>query len=1090
MTRRIKCIFAFLYPKKYIMNTKPYFLYLIAIFLFQIQYLCAQKEPFVRFPAINPAGNMLSFSYQGDIWTVPIVGGKATRLTIHEGYESKPRWSFDGNQIAFQGNRFGNYDIYLVNKDGNSLKRLTHHSSSDVDPSWSPNNDIVFSTRRSYVQLERESEIYQLSPSESTPVRIMNGLGSGAVVSPDGSMIALMMGSCRITREAYNGPANRNIWVYHKANDTYHQITNFEGQDIYPRWGKDGDLYFLSTKNQKYNLYKVSIQSDGSLKPKSEKRLTNFKDDGIRYYDINSSGTVGVIERQNRIFKINLTSKKLTPISIKIPIDDRFDSYENKTFNSGLSDYSISPNGKFLALEIRGEIFVKQLHKEKARSINISNHPFNDHEPQWLNDTTILFISDRSGSYDIYQVQSNDPDESNIFKSLKHKVTRLMNTGEEETRLSVSPDYQKLAVARNRGQLLVYDIDSTGGLIDPITLLDGWSTPSGLAWSPDSKWLAYSLSDLDFNSEIYIHAADNKQGPVNVSMHPRGDYNPYWSADGSKLGFLSIRNNGDADVWFAWLNQIDWEKTKPDWEEEEESDKPRSGKDKPKETEVIIDFENIHQRLVQVTAFAGNESNLIINKKGDTFIFTTNGSGRQGSGGTPELKSIKWDGSGLKTILPNARIGNLSMGPKRDYLYYNSFNGGLNRLKGASGKPERLPYQAKMRIDHREERKQVFTDAWKTLNFGFYDPDFHGRDWTTLKQKYEPWARAASTKQDFMDMFNEMLGQVDASHMGMSGPTPEETQIERTGYLGVEVEPIANGVKIINIIPGSPGDKQNSKLKVGEIITAVNESPVSRQVNYFSLLNQKANDKILLSVTGLDGESREVVIRPASSVRREQYESWVKTQKELTDRYSNGRLGYIHIQGMNWPSFERFERELMASGNGKEGIVIDVRFNGGGWTTDMLMAVLNVRQHAYTVPRGAAKNLSKEHLMFKSNYPFGERLPLASWTKPSIALCNQNSYSNAEIFSHAYKHLGHGTLVGTPTFGAVISTGGARLMDGTFVRLPFRAWYVYHTEKNMEHGPAVPDIIVENPPDIKAKGEDLQLKKAVETLLQEIKMDK
>ena len=185
------------------------------------------------------------------------------------------------------------------------------------------------------------------------------------------------------------------------------------------------------------------------------------------------------------------------------------------------------------------------------------------------------------------------------------------------------------------------------------------------------------------------------------------------------------------------------------------------------------------------------------------------------------------------------------------------------------------------------------------------------------------------------------------------------------------------------------------------------------------------------------------------------------------------------------PSFERFERELMASGYGKEGIVIDVRFNGGGWTTDYLMAVLNVKQHAYTIPRGAAGSLN-ENPKFKNYYPFSERLPLSSWTKPSIALCNQSSYSNAEIFSHAYKHLGIGTLVGMPTFGAVISTGGKGLIDGSFVRMPFRAWYVKATGENMENGPAVPDVLVENAPDEKGKETDSQLKKSVEVLLSEI----
>ena len=209
-------------------------------------------------------------------------------------------------------------------------------------------------------------------------------------------------------------------------------------------------------------------------------------------------------------------------------------------------------------------------------------------------------------------------------------------------------------------------------------------------------------------------------------------------------------------------------------------------------------------------------------------------------------------------------------------------------------------------------------------------------------------------------------------------------------------------------------------------------------------------------------------------------------ERKIVDQLSNGKLGYLHIRAMGWSSFERFEREFTAQAYGKEGIVIDVRYNGGGWTTDFLMTVLNYKQHAYTIPRGAVENLETEKENFRQYYPFGQRLPYSAWTKPSIALCNQNSYSNAEIFSHAFKTLGIGKLVGIPTFGAVISTGGAGLIDGSYVRLPFRGWYVSGSGLNMENGPAVPDIIIHNDPDVKAQDEDQQLKAAVEALLKDL----
>lgn len=323
--------------------------------------------------------------------------------------------------------------------------------------------------------------------------------------------------------------------------------------------------------------------------------------------------------------------------------------------------------------------------------------------------------------------------------------------------------------------------------------------------------------------------------------------------------------------------------------------------------------------------------------------------------------------------------------------------------------------------------------------------------------------------------------------MGLYGSNAQkETQEETTGIIGIEGVALPQGFQISRVVMNSPADREESKLKKKDIITAVNQQEVSKSTNFFALMEGTANERTLLSVKR-GNEILELIIWPNTSLRSELYDEWVAERRKLVDNYSNNKLGYLHIQGMNWTSFERFERELMAAGYGKEGIVIDVRYNGGGWTTDYLMAVMNVDQHAYTVPRGAAENLSEEHKGFRENYPFGERLPLAAWTKPSIAICNQNSYSNAEIFSHAYKTLDLGTLVGTPTFGAVISTGAARLQDGSRLRLPFRAWYVKATDENMENGPAVPDVVVENPPAYKAKNIDPQLKKAVEQLLVEMK---
>lgn len=1056
-------------------------IYLLFCFLIgSVSFLQAQtNQTFATKPSVSPDGSQVAFSYQGDIWVMPFSGGATRRLTIHSGYESNPIWSPDGKSIAFSSNRFGNNDLFTIPTQGGQVKRLTYHSTNDLAGSW-VNNQIVFnSTRRAYRQIEWDVEIQAISANGGTPFRLMDALGVMPAQSPNGNLIAFVKGFCRTAREAYVGPANKDVWIYNLKTKKYTQITSHQSNEFQPLWGDDNTLYYIGAATGRYNIYRQKINADGSANGQTT-QLTKFTDDGVRYMGISRNGKI-VFERQISLYTMEANGGSPKKLRIQATGDNRFDSKEHKTYRNNISNYEVSPNGKYIALEIRGEIFIKPTQKDKRRATNVSKHAYRDRSAVWLNDSTVIFTSDRDGQYDLYLARSADKKQGSLYHTLKTEVVRLTNTKDDEQSPVLSPNRKKIAFQRGRGELVVANISSNGKLSGEKTLVNGWDAPGGVTWSPDSRWLAYALSDLNFNREVYIHAADNNKPPVNISMHPRSDQSPVWSRDGSKLAFISNRIN-DYDIWFVWLNQIDWEKSKRDREEGDYYDKPDTkAKKKAKGNKPIkIDFENIHNRVVRVTSLPGNEINFTVGPKGEKFYFVANSR----TSGRRDLYEVKWDGSKMKLLTKRGRnpIG-ISLAPKGNKLYF-LMRGTMQQmaLKGARIIP--LAHQAKMTIDHKKEREQIFEEAWRNLNVGFYDPDFHGQNFNLLKKKYKPWAMQASTTQDFREIANLMLGQLNASHMGLFGGNPEKTQRERTGLLGMEVQPVKEGVKVTRIVKNTPADKTNSKINKGDIITAVNGESITAGTNFYSLFTNTTNERVMLTVKGKGG-SREVIIRPTGDISNHLYEEWIRDKKALVAKYSNGRLGYIHIRGMNMSSFERFERELMASGYGKEGIVIDVRYNGGGWTTDYLMAVLNVRQHAYTIPRGAAKSL-KENQKFRNYYPYSERLPLSSWIKPSIAMCNEGSYSNAEIFSHAYKHLGIGKLVGQPTFGAVISTGRAGLIDGSFVRMPFRAWYVKATGKNMEHGPAVPDFLIKNVPDNRGKKEDTQLKKAVEVLLKQI----
>lgn len=1044
----------------------------------------AQSPLLLRHPAVNKDGSLIAFSFQGDIWTVASSGGKATRLTIHEAYEGNPVFSPDGKQIAFSGARFGNNDIFVMPTEGGMPKRLTVHAASDNIASWTLADQILFSTAREFRQIERPLEVYAISPKGGTEKRVLDVVGHDPVYSPDGRFIALVRGDINpVHREDYRGASNRELWVYDTRNKKYIQLPAFETNDILPQWGDARTLYFLSSNDGTYNLYRMRLDEAG--KASTPEKLTNTKDEAIRHFSISGDGSTIVYEKDMHLYLMKAGKGNGQPIAIQINPDERFDATESKMLSSGGSELAISPNGKLLAFSVRGEVFVKEADKEKSRSVNVSQHAYRDMSPAWLNDSTLLFCSDRKGgNFELYLARSADSKEGNLFKTLKREVVPLSNTPVDESNPVVSPDGKKLAWVRGRGTLVVADVDSIGTLRNEKILQDGWDTPGRIAWSPDSKWLAYALSDLYFNQEIFIHAADNSAAPVNISMHPRTDGQPVWSPDGSKLGFVSARNNRNNDIWFVWLKKADWEKATQDWQEAE---KPAAAaapaKGKSTVPPVQIDFDNIHERIVQVTSFPGEEGDLAISQDGETFFYTGSSSTARGR----DLYSIKWDGKDLKELTKGgSNPGQVQMDKEGKYVYFGRM-GSFSRLEARSGTQESLPFVVKMEIDYPAEREQVFEEAWRTIRDGFYDPKHHGYDWNALHDKYRDRCIQASTSNDFRDMFNYMLGELNASHMGLTAPDRAETQRESTGLLGVELAPSESGMRILRVIPESPAAKEESKLQVGEHIVAVNGNAYNASENFYELLQGTAGEKVLLEVRRADGTTREVTIRPVSSLSNALYEEWVADRKKLVAQYSGGRIGYIHVRGMDMPSFEVMEREFTAAGYGKDGIIVDVRYNGGGSTTDYLMAVLNYKQHAYTIPRGASENPEKDKLKFRDYYPTGERLIFAPWMKPSIALCNEGSYSNAEIFSHAYKTLGIGKLVGVPTNGSVISTGGRGLLDGSFVRLPFRGWFTKATDQNQELGPAIPDIIVPNSPDWIARGTDEQLKAAVDALMKEMK---
>jgi tricorn protease len=1032
--------------------------------------LLAEEEgiKLARYPAPSPDSKMLAFCFQGDIWIVPIDGGHASRLTVHPGYDALPLWSPDGKHIAFSSNRYGNDDIFLINITKGDTQQLTYFSNPDALSDWSTDGKyLIFSSNRDF-SYHRIPVLYKVSLEGGTPIKLIDALGYNGRISPDGKKLVFLRGRPAYYRKHYRGSDNTNLWLFDFDTKEYKQLTDHKGNDFWPMWASNGiSIFYVTDEDGVFNLWQLELETG------NKKQLTFYKEDGIRYAQISRDGKIIAYERERNIYTIPTTGGEGRPITIIAPADPQKNLIERKTMTTNAQEIAVSPDSKQIAFVVRGDIFV--MPEKGGKATRLTTHPARDYQICWSPDSKkLLFSSLRNGNLDLFVIISDEPDEPRLYKSLKHQIEQLTKDPLNEYSAQFSPDGEMIAFIKGNGNLWVMKSDGS----QPKLLLEGWDAPQ-YSWSPDSNWIAYSRVDNEFNSDIFIMPADGGKS-VNISRHPDDDFDPQWSKDGRRLSFVSRRTANQYDLWYVWLRKEDAEKTKEELKEEFEeakekiAEKKKEEKEKEKKIEVKIDFEDIHMRLQPVVQLPGDEIYFALSPDGKTYVLVSNAEGKM------DLWSVKWDGTKLKKLTTGGKNPSYIQFSKDGKKVYYLMQKGLIGSVAPDGKDAKtIGFNAKMKVNLRSEKMMTFDEAWQALNTRFYDPNFHGADWSAMKKKYRSWAVEASCAEDFYDVVLMMIGELNSSHMGIYAPSPEERVT--TGLLGAIFDETYQGpgMKIKRIVPKSPADEETSKLKAGEIILEINGTEITPNTNMYKLLNDTIGEKVLLKVAKDEKakDGREVVIKPVgySEFRNALYNEWVEQRRAIVDKLSNGRLGYLHIQAMDMPSLEMFEMELYSEVHDKDGLIIDVRNNGGGWTTDYVLAMLQVRRHAYTIPRDGEKG-----------YP-QDRLPLYYWDKPTALMCNEYSYSNAEIISHAFKSLKRGKLIGYPTSGAVISTGGTQLIDGSFLRLPFRGWYVISTGLNMEGNGAEPDIIVKEQPQDEAMLKDRQLEKAVEVLLQEIK---
>lgn len=716
---------------------------------------------------------------------------------------------------------------------------------------------------------------------------------------------------------------------------------------------------------------------------------------------------------------------------------------------------------------------------------------------------------------------------------------RTVVSGSEHARApDPSPDGKWLAYRRGAGELVLRNLaDDTERVVR-----GGWDT--GIQWrfSPDGRWIAFQQEDRDFNSDIWIVPADGSAEPVNVTRHPDSDSDPRWSADGRILAFRSDRVNNEADVWTVWLDKTLDSRTPAELEKyfKDAADKakkrkplgasrPKSGASEAKgdgaskdgaskddaandgaskdgaagdepagdskargadaerrtaarsEPPPVLSLDDAYLRVRRITTMPQSEGQLEMTPGGDRLVFT--GESRSDPDADDEdpgrgaLLSVKWDGTDQKRLGAGGSVRQITLtGDKVLALR----DGRLSTVPPGGGETKNVDFAASTQIDRGDQMRRRFLAVSRALGEGFYHPTMKGLDWNALTASYLELASAARTADEFDDVAARFIGELNASHLGVSSPPDATSERRAQGRLGVRSKPVDAGFELTAIFPDGPAARSATPLQVGDVIIAVAERPADRASTLESLFVDRTGQETVVRIrrTGADGAVAELdtIVVPIGAGEQSAlaYRATRLANAAEVERLSDGRIGYIHIQGMSQPSLDEFERDLYAAAEGKEGLIIDVRNNGGGWTADRLLASIMAPVHAYTVPRGADPE-------YRLGYP-RDRLFIQRYPLPMSMLANEKSFSNAEIVAHAFKTLKRGTLVGETTHGGVISTGAVRLLDGTSVRMPFRGWYLPDGTDMENHG-AVPDLRVPQTPQDESANVDAQLRRAVEELL-------
>ncbi len=1060
-----------------------------------------EEAHWLRYPAISPDGQTILFNYMGDIYKVPVNGGIATPLTLSDSYEYSGVWSNDGSKIAFASDRYGNFDVFIMPSSGGEATRLTYHSNNE-EPECFTNDDgsVVFSGTRQDLYTDVQfplsllTELYKVPVSGGRVSQILTSPALDATFSPDGNKLLFhdRKGYEDIWRKHHTSSIARDVWEYDLVKKEYTKLTSFAGEDRNPVFdGNNNDFYYLSEESGSFNVRKSSLSD-----PATSVAVTDFKNDPVRFLTRSKSGIL-CFSYDGDIYTLKPGGQP-QKLDVSINYDGRGTLDKIVAVNGDFTEASLSPNGKEFAYIFRGEIFVSSI--DYGTTKRITNTPWQERSVSFSPDgRSLVYAAEYDNNWNIYSKSISRDEEPYFYASTLLDEKTIIATEAEEFQPLWSPDGKEIAYLENRTTLKVVNLAS--GISRKV--LGGehnYSYRDGdqwYQWSPDSKWFLVEFGQKDRiqSGEMGLVDAAGSGEIRNLTMSGYSDSRGKWSSDGKMMTWSSNREgskgennryvNGDIYGMFFTREAFDrFNLSKEDLEllklkeDKDKKDQPAVSDDKnsrrgkaeatapeKKNADLVFEFRDIDKRKKRLTINTTSISDWILSKDADKLYYLTRFEGRNDIWVT-DLRS--------KDTKLFAKVGanraSMELSKEGDFILVRG-DGRVSKVDTKDGKVSQVRTNGEMVLDQAGERAYMFDHMWRQVREKFIFPDLQGVDWDFYYTEYKKFLPYINNSYDFAEMTSEMLGELNASHTGCSYRN-RSSDGDQTSSLGVLYDYGYTGVglKVAEVLAGGPLDRVESKVRSGDIIEKIDGQPLTAEIDFYACLNRKAGENLLLSMLNPStGAKWEEVVKPISLGEENQllYTRWVESRRAEVLRLSEGRLGYVHVKGMDDASMRTVYEEVLGKHLSAEAIIVDTRFNGGGNLHDQLSDFLTGKKYMDIIPHG-------QYIGYE---------PGDKWIKPSIVIMGESNYSDAHIFPEEYKLRGAGKTLGMPVPGTGTFVWWENQIDPTIrFGIPMGGWKPVG-KPFLENTQMEPDIMVRNEPGAMAAGRDQQIEEAVKELL-------